>query len=84
LSPPAPDGAGGTDNRERSAQPALFMARGRKRIRREQTASGRPSVFFIAALTAGILFLMWFFFQELKHPANEQAKPKPAVMLRLL
>jgi arginine exporter protein ArgO len=49
------------------------MSRGRRRIRQEQTA-GRPSIFFIVALAAGILFLLWFFLQALKHPVNEQKR----------
>jgi hypothetical protein len=51
------------------------MSRGRRRIRQEQTA-GRPSIFFIVALAAGILFLLWFFLQALKHPVNEQSPPQ--------
>jgi hypothetical protein len=47
------------------------MSRGKRRIRHEQPA-GRPSIFFIVALAAGILFLLWFFVQALKHPVNEQ------------
>jgi len=51
------------------------MSRGKRRIRREQPA-GRPSIFFIVALAAGILFLLWFFVQALKHPVNETPSPK--------
>src|SRR6202035_625400 len=51
------------------------MSRGRRRIRQEQTA-GRPSIFFIVALVVGILFLLWFFVQALKHPVNEQSPKK--------
>jgi hypothetical protein len=47
------------------------VARGRRRIRREAAQAGRPSIFFIAALTVGILFLLWFFIAELRHPVNE-------------
>src|SRR6266568_8488349 len=51
------------------------MSRGKRKIRREQPA-GRPSIFFILALAAGILFLLWFFVQALKHPVNEQSPKK--------
>jgi hypothetical protein len=51
------------------------MSRGRRRIRQEQ-AAGRPSIFFIVALVVGILFLLWFFVQALKHPVNEQSPKK--------
>ena len=52
------------------------MSRGKRRIRREQPAAGRPSIFFIVALAVGILFLLWFFVQALKHPVNEQSPKK--------
>jgi len=48
------------------------MARGRRRIRREQQA-GRPSLFFIITLTLGVLILLFVFIQTLRHPV----KPEP-------
>ncbi len=52
------------------------MSRGRRRIRREQPA-GRPSIFFMVALALGILIVLWFFVQTLRHPAK-QPPPPPA------
>ena len=52
------------------------MARGRRRIRREKQQAGRPSAFFIIALTLGILLLLFFFVQTLRHPVK-QVPPAP-------
>jgi hypothetical protein len=46
------------------------MSRGRRRIRREQPA-GRPSIFFMVALVLGILIVLWFFVQTLRHPVKQ-------------
>ena len=52
------------------------MSRGRRRIRREQPA-GRPSIFFMVALTLGILIVLWFFVQTLRHPAKHGSAGRP-------
>jgi len=53
------------------------MARGRRRIRREQQQAGRPSLFFIIALTLGVLILLFVFIQTLRHPVKQEP-PKPS------
>ena len=52
------------------------MARGRKRIRREQQAAGRPSLFFIITLTLAVLALLFVFIQTLRHPVKQEPPRK--------
>jgi hypothetical protein len=40
------------------------------RRRRRQAESGRPSLFFIVALTIGILFLIWGFARLISRPVT--------------
>ena len=46
------------------------MSRGTTRPIRRRKQSGRPSIFFIVALTIGVALVIWFFVQTLRHPAK--------------
>jgi hypothetical protein len=57
--------------------PLNQMSRGTTRpIRRKKQTSGRPSIFFIAALSIGVALLLWFFVQMLRHPLKQQQPPR--------